>query len=216
MPILLRAGALAAAAALALVPLAAATEETATEAAAPSWVPLTDIVRSVDSNDAGDEPDFYTYTKIIQTENAGNAILFLGCSVSSTGDSRLSTGLQLDPENGYQQDPDYTLHVVRVSGRVKIGDDKPKMERWIYHAKSTRLTPMFLNTALARRLYNAAATVSPVEVKTMGKTYRIETPQHNDVLADFVASCPVTNGTGEFDETIFENARKADMASDES
>ncbi len=215
MPISIRRSTLAAAGALALAPFAA-TGETAPEQGTPQWVPLTEIVRAVDSNDPGDAPDFYTYTRIIQTGNAGNAILFLGCSVSSTGDSRLSTGLQLDPENEYQQDPDYTLRVVNVSGRVKIGEDKPSMERWVYHAKSTRLTPLALNTALARRLFNAAATKAPVEVKTMGKTYRIETPQHNGVLTDFVTNCPVTNGTGAFDETVFETARKATMKSNES
>jgi len=172
------------------------------------WVLEPDRINRVDSADAGHATDFYGFTRIIRTAGTTGPLVMLSCQVTSTGVSSLNAAFQIDPENRYEENPSRTLHLLRLSATLTIGDEK-KVERFQYHPESTKIIPF--SKTVPKRLFNAALTGADVTLKVKGKTHDVDIPGQDEAFAAFAKSCPITNG-GSFDDSIFEAARVREAA----
>ena len=172
------------------------------------WTLERDQIGRVDSADAGHATNFYSFTRIIRSTGATGPVVLLSCQVTSTGVSSLNTAIQIDPDNKYEENPSRTLHLLRLSATLTIGDEK-KVERFQYHPESTKIVPF--NRTIPKRLFNAVLTGAQVTLKVKGKTHDVELPGQDDAFVAFARSCPITNG-GSFDDSIFEAARVREAA----
>ena len=68
-----------------------------------SWVQERDQLWSVDSSDAGNAPNFFSYILIITSSGGDGPVLQFSCQATNRGDKSLQIGFKLDPENTYEQ-----------------------------------------------------------------------------------------------------------------
>lgn len=180
----------------------------AAHADALQWVQDPDSIIRVDSSDAGNATNFYSFSRIIRSSGGSGAVLMLNCQAMSTGQHSLNAAIQLDPANTYEENPSEHLHLLSVSVALTV-DGKKKAERFKYHPASSKIVPY--DKAVAKRLFNAIVTGAPVSLKVKGKTYDLELPGKDETFVAFAKTCPTTNG-GNFDRSIFEIAAERERA----
>lgn len=193
--------------------LASASSGFADVAPAPSalsWTQDRDQVWSVDSSDAGDTPNFYSFVRIISVSGGKGPVVQLGCQATTRGDYTLQSAIKLDPTNTYEQAPKTRLRLLSLTGILTIGDDR-NSETFQYHPDSSKIVPF--NRTVPRRLFNAVVRGDTVRLKVRDKTYDLEIPEPDAVFTAFARICPVTNG-GKFDQSIIEKYLDAQSASD--
>ena len=166
------------------------------------WVQERDQLWSVDSSDAGEAPNFFSFIRVISSSGGDGPVLQLGCQATSTGNHTLQAGFKLDPENTYEQAPKTRLRLLSMSGILTIGEDR-KSERFQYHPDSSKITPF--NRAVPKRLFNAVVRGDPVQLKVQNQTYDLELPGTDETFTRFAQTCPMTNG-GKFDQSVFDRA----------
>mgnify|MGYP003649999420 CR=1 FL=1 len=169
--------------------------------AAPSWTQERDQIVSVDSSDAGDNPNFYSFIRIISVSDGEGPVVQLGCQATTRGDHTLQAAIKLDPANTYEQAPKTRLRLLSMTGVLTIDGDR-KSETFQYHPDSSKITP--LNRTVPRRLFNAIVRGDKIHLKARNTTYNLELPGPDAVFTAFAKICPVTNG-GKFDQSIIEN-----------
>lgn len=189
--------------ALAIVLCGTALAEDVAPASELAWEQEQDRIWTVDGSDAGKKADFYNFVRIITSSGGNGPIVQLGCRASSRGDNALSAGIQLDPNNAYDEHPKRNLRLLSMSGVLTIGDERTS-ERFQYHPDSSKLIPF--NRSVPRRLFNAVVLGDTVTLKARNKTYNLEIPGKDPVFKAFAKICPVTNG-GKFDQSIFDRVQ---------
>lgn len=177
------------------------TDEHSTDGAL-HWVQERDQLWSVDSSDAGEAPNFFSFIRVISSSGGAGPVLQLGCQATSKGEHTLQAGFKLDPENTYEQAPKARLRLLSTSGILTIGEDR-KSERFQYHPDSSKITPF--NRAVPKRLFNAVVRGDPVRLKVRNQTYDLEIPDADETFTRFAQICPMTNG-GTFDQSIFDRS----------
>lgn len=171
-----------------------------------SWVQERDQLWSVDSSDAGNAPNFFSYILIITSSGGDGPVLQFSCQATNKGDQSLQIGFKLDPDNTYEQAPKQRLRFLEMSGTLTIGDDR-KSERFQYHPDSSKIAPY--NRTVPKRLFNAVVRGDDVQLKVQNKTHNIALPGTDEAFSRFARTCPVTNG-GKFDQSLFDKAQIAD------
>jgi len=171
-----------------------------------SWVQERDQLWSVDSSDAGNAPNFFSYILIITSSGGDGPQLQFSCQATNRGDKSLQIGFKLDPQNTYEQAPKQRLRFLEMSGILTIGDDR-KSERFQYHPDSSKITPY--NRSVPKRLFNAVVRGDAVQLKVQNNTYNIALPGTDEAFSRFAKKCPVING-GKFDQSIFDQDQLAD------
>lgn len=167
------------------------------------WEQDPDNIWIVDGSDAGFSADLYGYSRIIKSAGTTGPIIIFNCYVDSKKYETLNTGIQLDPNSTYADNPERTPRILTLTGVLTI-DGKTKNERFRYHPASSKIVPF--DKAVARRIYNAAVTGAETSIKVQGKLYNLEMPATDKTFVSFAKNCPTTNG-GKFDYTIFETYR---------
>lgn len=171
------------------------------------WVQQQDQLISVDSSDAGNDPNFKSLIRIIKAEGGGHPTIQLSCQMTTTGVTALNFSVQLDPDNTYEDNADRSPRFHHISGIMEI-DGKKYPERYAYHAKSTKLVP--LNREVPNRIYNSVVRGDAVSLKVKGKRRDLALPAADDTFVAFAKFCPVTNG-GKFDPSAFESLKNTHL-----
>lgn len=191
----------------------AQAEESADAVDAPAqWEMVARKMIAVDGSDAGRSADLYSYIEIIGARNIEGPILTMSCQQTSKGNSTLQVAIQLDPDNDYESNPKRRLRRLSRSGKLTIGEEAFP-ERWSFHPASTKLVPF--RRTIARKIFNAIVTGTPVTLTLQKKDYPIALPEVDSAFRRFVKQCPISNGTNEVDMTLFdrelarESAKKA-------
>ena len=120
-----------------------------------SWVQEPDHIWSVDSSDAGDRPNFYSFVRIITVSGGEGPVVQLSCQATDSGHYALNAGIKLVPDNAYDEAPKTRLRFLEMNGTLTVGDDR-RNARFQYHPDSSKIVPY--NRSVPRRLFQRHCT----------------------------------------------------------
>lgn len=155
----------------------------------PTWVLERTRTVGVDSSDAGNGTDFVAEQQWLVLKGAGNSAITLSCQ-EIMGDADARVRLQVAFDLDKQKDISKSrMRLRQVTGRLTLGDNSSKSERFLWNTQTMKVVPNSRN--VARRVFNAAVRGDHIKLKVSGKTYYdFKLPELNDDFRAFVKVCP--------------------------
>lgn len=128
--------------------------------------------------------------QIIYSGDAGSTGLIFTC----TNEGKLDSMLNLDGGDILEKIASKSTVVRNKKGTLSIDGREEIREDWLYHPSTKMAEPR--KFSISHKLYNAAVTGSPIELKmSYVDAVNVTPPPVNDAFKSFASTCGATNGS---------------------